>query len=110
MVWACLKHSDALLNAVKTRESLLAVFFDVVMEHFELGGDMLNGGSEPNHCVTCFIVTPAEAHRAHRGDADGSASNSSDQLDHALMLNPLLVLLAANDTVSSPWGAAGCGA
>jgi hypothetical protein len=107
MVWACLKHSDALLNAVKTRESLLAVFFDVVMEHFELGGDVFDGGGEPDHCVTRFIVALAEAHRAHRSHADGSPSNSSDQLNHALMLNPLLVLLAANNTVSSDTG---CGA
>jgi hypothetical protein len=101
-VWACLKGSHALLDAIQSLEGLLSIRADVAMEHLELSGDMLDGGGEPDHGVTRFIVALAEAHRAHRSHADGCPSNSSDQLDHAPRLAPLP---AARFLATSPWSA-----
>jgi len=145
-----------LFDAVEAAEGFLAVLFDVVVEHFELGGDVFHGSGEADYGITCFVTAATETHRAHSGHADGGSSNSSEDLDHGYSLaalapagflaaspwsavlavadaggfwwpglvvnpggaslgfdghqNPLLVLLLLNNTVSSPWGAAGCGA
>jgi hypothetical protein len=68
----------------------------------QLHGDVLNRRSETNDCIGCIFVAPADSHCAHCGDGDRSSSNSSEDLDHAV----ILATLAAQHFARTTWLAA----
>jgi hypothetical protein len=50
---------------------------------------VLYRAGQANDRITGFIGLAAEAHGAHCGDGDRSPSNSSEDLDHAIILATL---------------------
>jgi hypothetical protein len=67
---AGLEFCYALLDGVEALEGFFAVVFDVGVEHFQLGGDVLHGGGEADDGIAGLIVALAKTHSAHCSDTD----------------------------------------
>jgi hypothetical protein len=87
------------------------------MHYFQLLGDVLYAGRQPNHRITRLVVALANAHKAHAGHTDGSSCHCRKDFNHRgsgllLYLSDLgrdqascrgLALTAFQNPASSAW-------
>lgn len=80
----CFELGDPLLEAVETCVRLTAVGFDVDVECFEAGGDVLDCSGQTDDGVSAFAVFVGDGSNAHGTGRDGGTEGGSDDLDHEL--------------------------